>query len=89
MDYVEIVASTLRIQICPIGKGSYIRSYSGDGIWTINPTLGRGVWIRRAMPVFTSRDVCIYNIYSNSIVAGFLLDHIHYRGYFNMRLLSS
>ena len=24
-------------------KGVYLQSYSGDGIWTINPTLGRGV----------------------------------------------
>ncbi len=32
----------LRIQVCP-QKGIPLLSYSGDGIETINPTLGRGL----------------------------------------------
>ena len=39
---------TLRIQICPIGKGLTLESYCGDGIGTIKPTkIGKGPWILR------------------------------------------
>ena len=34
---------SLRIQICPWISGFPLYSYSGDGIETINPTLGKGL----------------------------------------------
>ena len=52
---------TLGIQVCPKISGLYLQSYSGDGIWTINPTIfGRGSWILRDIYKHVSSYPYIY-----------------------------